>query len=217
MGLRRRYFTVIVVCDGLGSRPLSSQGSLAACDAVVDALRDWSPWPGASTNTLLRLIHSHWALRVTELGGPAHATTCLFAAGLAQGGLIVARLGDGLAAIRSPDGRIRAIGAEREGRLNETTGLGIATALTDWTIHHEPGPEPSTAVMLATDGVSDDIIPNRRESFVGRLRETLLAMEPGRRSGQIRRQLLGWPTPLHSDDKTLAMLWLEPESPYHEH
>lgn len=209
-GRSGRFGSAVVVCDGLGSRPNSAVGSKAACRVVFDALRHWTRKPGASTDSLIRLVHDFWTLEVHPLTTTSCATTCLFAAAPATGPLLVAQLGDGLAAIRPPGGPLRLVGRPREGFANETTGLGIARSIADWSIVVEPEPRPGTIVLLTTDGISDDLLPERLDEFVEHLADTFPPMPRRARSTALAWRLRRWETPLHSDDKTLALFWYGP-------
>jgi len=207
--VRRNLKTVLaVVCDGLGSRPHSGTGARAACRATADAVRHWAGSPGAPTELLLRAVHSLWNMRVHANGRDASATTCLFATVGADGRLVIAQLGDGLVLLKKPGGCIALEpGADRFG--NETTGLGISKDVRDWRIHVEPQAVAPMAVLLATDGVADDILPEKREAFLDCLLSDFATVREGTRSRALAAELRSWPTPRHRDDKTVAVLWNE--------
>ena len=208
--VRRNLKTVLaVVCDGLGSRPHSGTGARAACRATADAVRHWAGSPGAPTELLLRAIHSLWSIRVQADGRDASATTCLFAAIASDGRLVIAQLGDGLVTLKKLDGCITLEpSADRFG--NETTGLGISTDVRDWRVHVEPRSIAPMAVLLATDGVADDVLPEKREAFLDCLLSDFATTREGTRSRAVAAELRSWPTPHHRDDKTVAVLWTEP-------
>ena len=196
----------IVVCDGLGSKPYSHFGSRLACAAVGEAFRIWSREPEATLEELIRLIHALWNIRVSRYGQRDAATTCLFAAGLISGDLLLGQLGDGMVLLETPNGGIQQVTPPRDGFLNETTGLGIARSIGEWVTHRQPI-EPDTFVMLATDGISDDVRPERLPDWVNYWKTELLPANPRQRAARIARELENWPRPLHSDDKTLAVMW----------
>lgn len=205
---RNRKAVLAVVCDGLGSRPHSDAGSRSACRAAADAVRHWASDPDAPTELLLRAIHALWNIRVHAFGRDESATTCLLAAGCADGRLILAQLGDGLVFLKKPTGCIALEpGADRFG--NETTGLGISKDVRDWRVHVEPQSEEPMAVLLATDGVADDLLPEKREAFVDFLLAEFTRLQGNARSRALAAELRYWPTPGHRDDKTLALMWNE--------
>jgi hypothetical protein len=60
--------------------------------------------------------------------------------------------------------------------------------------------------VLASDGVSDDLRPDRLADFVAWLKDEIAALQPVARWRSLRRELTEWPTPRHLDDKTIAVL-----------
>lgn len=201
-----RAFALAVIADGLGSRPHAAAGARAACRAVAQAARAWAAAPGAPPELLLRLLHALWNLHVHARGASDSATTCAFALALHAGPLLLAQLGDGLVLART--GReviLLEPPAERFG--NTTTGLGIATDLREWRLHLAPRPGGPAAILLATDGIADDLLPERRLAFLDALVERYGSRPRAGRSRLIGSMLRGWPTPGHRDDKTLAILW----------
>jgi hypothetical protein len=75
----------------------------------------------------------------------------------------------------------------------------------DWYIKEIPL-ENFEYVFLSSDGVSDDIRPDVQTLFVRDL-VTEYSIENSRiRTKKIKRMLLNWPVPMHSDDKTIACL-----------
>jgi serine/threonine protein phosphatase PrpC len=195
---------LIVVCDGLGSRPRSAEGARAACRAVADALRRWQRVPQADPQLVLRLVHASWNLLVDPIGRDACATTCLFGAVLGDGRIVLAQLGDGLAALKT-DREFLALPAGGNGFGNMTTGLGIASDLREWRIQVLPPPQGAVALVLASDGIADDLLAERRADFLDHL---IRRHGSGRNGGRaLAAALRAWPTPRHLDDKTVAVLW----------
>jgi serine/threonine protein phosphatase PrpC len=135
------------------------------------------------------------------------AATCLFVAVLPSGQLTIAQLGDGIAAIRNADGSLEILQGERQGFTNQTTGLGIAKTTKDWTVIAKPALSPNAAVLLATDGIADDLVADRVGDFIHTLVTEFGSMAPTARRHALHRELRNWATPNHLDDKTLAAIW----------
>lgn len=203
---RSREATTVVVCDGLGSREHSGRGARAACRSVVEAVRHWSEVPEAPTDLLLRAIHALWNIKVHERGAAASATTCLFAVACADGRLVLAQLGDGIVMLKRPDGCVT-LEADEDKFGNETIGLGISRDVREWRIHVEPPSNEPMTVFMATDGVADDLLPERREGFLQFVLNEYALAPSGPHAGALAAQLKAWPTPKHRDDKTVALLW----------
>lgn len=201
-----RGTALAVVCDGLGSRPHAAVGARAACRAVADAVRHWADSPNAPPELLLRLVHALWNVRVHPTGRDDSATTCLFAVMTKDRRLLLGQLGDGLVMLKTPMGTTTLEApAERFG--NATTGLGIASDVREWRLHIEPVFTGKGAILLATDGVADDLLPEKRAEFLDFLVTRYGARPAAARTRSIAKELREWPTPRHRDDKTLAVLW----------
>jgi serine/threonine protein phosphatase PrpC len=201
-----RGTALAVVCDGLGSRPHSQLGSRAACRAVADAVRHWEVVPDAPPELLLRLVHALWNVRIHQIGREDCATTCLFAAVTKDRRLLLAQLGDGLVMLKTPAGTTTLEPpGERFG--NATTGLGIVSDVREWRLHFEPTFSGAASILLATDGVADDLLPEKRADFLSFLITQNGPRPVSARTRAIAKQLSDWPTPRHRDDKTVAVLW----------
>jgi hypothetical protein len=206
LGRLARDSVMAVVCDGMGSRKHSATGSRAACRAVADAVRHWGSIPEAPPELLLRLIHALWNVRVHQTGRDECATTCLFAAITKHERLVLAQLGDGLVMLKTPHGII-ALESPNDRFGNTTTGLGVAKDIREWRVHVEPKITGEAVIMLATDGVADDLLPEKRDGFIHFLVERYGRLPAAGRSRAIAKSLREWPTPRHLDDKTVAVLW----------
>jgi serine/threonine protein phosphatase PrpC len=206
-GRTARSYSLIVVCDGLGSRRESKKGARAACKAVQEAVRSWVKIPNAPIHYLLRLVKLFWEMRISPLNPKDCATTCLFACAFTSGRLIVACLGDGIAAMKSSDGSLLKVVDRGENFLNHTLALGDHHKLEDWKVLDVPEFRTGDCVLLATDGIADDLIDERIPEFVDWLTAEFGSLHPQDRYYALRKTIVEWPTPLHQDDKTLALLF----------
>ena len=55
-----------------------------------------------------------------------------------------------------------------------------------------------------TDGISDDLIPEQLEPFFDAIYQRQLSSSKRRMRQWLTRELNGWSTPRHGDDKTIA-------------
>lgn len=194
-----------VVADGVGSRPSAREGARAAVTACRGAWKHWSSSPSGSGEDLVRLIEVLWRLRLGPIPPEQAATTCLVCALRVDGSGVVAQLGDGLVGVTDAEGTFQAITPERTTFASITRSLGAPHGLRDWTIAPIEPVAAGMAVLLATDGISDDIPPEKRAAFVTWLLDDISsAASPSRHLG---RALRSWPVPRHLDDKTLVLLW----------
>lgn len=195
---------VVVVSDGMGSRRYAREGAQAACRATVDAVRQWRRYPAAPPDVLLAMIHLFWRARIAPLVPSECACTCLFAAVDPDGSGLVGQLGDGLALVRDGDG-LRPLQMRYDSDFgNETEALGVSRDIAAWAT--APLGAGARTVVLCTDGVADDLLPDRFDTFVAWLEEEIGPKSPQIRWRALAAALRDWPTPNHLDDKTIAML-----------
>lgn len=200
----------IVVSDGMGSKSSARVGAKMACVAVKQALLVWAKAPSAPVNALLRLIHVHWELNILPARKEDSVATCLFAVVTADGQLMMAQLGDGIAILRESNGQITVLNDQNKTFGNETIGLGIAKSTQQWSIFTTANFPPNSAVLLATDGIADDLNHDTLGEFVQFIIADFGSLAPQKRWRALNQELQNWPTPKHLDDKTLAVLWHRP-------
>jgi serine/threonine protein phosphatase PrpC len=207
LGASGSFGSLIVVSDGLGSKPQARRGAQAACTATLRAVRSWFSEGGGSFEQLLPRIEAFWLEEIAPHDRTDCAATCLMALAHRDGGSYVAALGDGMAAVRS--GRaVDRIEFPRGSSAfsNETMSLGGSGT---WASRRY-GVAEVDAVVLASDGVSDDLRSDRIADFIAWLTDDIAPLQPQPRWRQLCRELHDWPTPRHLDDKTLAVLTWRP-------
>lgn len=198
---------LIAVCDGMGSRPNADVGARAACKAAKKSVR---LWPGSASSAdprhLVGLVEILWRLELTPRAASDCASTCALALREPDGHILIAGIGDGLALLKHKDGNLSSFGGRGSGAFgDETLALGTLHRIDDWWISVEP-PGVGRTVVLATDGVADDIDVNRLAGFVDWLATDIGHLDPRPRWRRLQRELLDWPVPHHLDDKTIAIL-----------
>ena len=91
-----------------------------------------------------------------------------------------------------------------QGFTNESCALGITSDVSVWTkITLDRG---ARSIVLCTDGVADDLLPNRFGDFLDWLVTEAKPEPPQKRRRMLERALREWPTPNHLDDKTVAVV-----------
>lgn len=195
---------LLVVCDGLGSRPKSELGARQACCAAKDS----AAYLGTAINAhnLCESVHSNWLQLIAPETADDAATTCLLAHVSTEGNVILAQLGDGLILCRS-NGRFTNITPERRLFSDQTFALSTKFNFSDWVVHESTLVEPGDGVVMMTDGISEDIDHNRLDAFFEEIRFQTFKMKTIQMRRWLTQQLNEWPTPGHSDDKSLAALF----------
>lgn len=200
----------IAVSDGLGSKPFSNLGSHAACHAAKHAFHACRDQTEVYDGVLSNEIKTNWLSRIAPLKSRDCAATCLFAMRLGDGMFRMAMLGDGLVATLKVDGSIVSLTEDKsQGFSNITAALSSKASSQDWR-HLTLKETECDAILLFTDGISDDLedLDGFVKGFVQGYRN-LATLSANR---HIRAMLTNWPTPKHSDDKTIVCLCRE-ESP----
>lgn len=197
----------IVISDGIGSKSLSNFGSDAACLAVECAILSCCENAEKGRDFLSERIKTNWLSLISPLLPRDCSATCLYAFRLNDGVIHLGMLGDGLTAAIKSDGSVVSLQEDKsQGFSNITAALSPNTSPKDW-LYMSIAETECTAVLLCTDGVSDDLdnVDGFVTDFVDAHR-VLAAMSANR---DIRETLENWPTPKHSDDKTIACLCRE--------
>ncbi len=202
----------VVVSDGVGSKPFSNFGSDAACLAVgcaALAYRIKADTSHVETNRdfLFERIQHHWLSNIRPLEPRDCSATCLFALRFGDGLIHLGMLGDGLIAALKSDSSVASLSEDKGyGFSNITTALSPNVSPNEWRYFSLPE-EECIAVLLCTDGVADDL--DDVDGFVSGFIEAHCSMAEISANRRTREMLEKWPTPKHSDDKTIACLFRE--------
>lgn len=205
-------YDVLVVSDGMGSKAFSEFGSAMACKAVDQAVCHFLlefqrvDLKGQDDRyAFLDRIRDYWVDGIAPLTAKEASATCLFAVRAGDGTVWVGMLGDGLAAAVLENGSARLLqDVKDESFSNVTTALSETTKASDWKVMGIPERQ-CKAVLLCTDGVADDLVD--AEGFVCGAVEALCVLPAITASSETSDMLIDWPTPKHSDDKTMACLY----------
>lgn len=193
-----------VVADGLGSTEMGHVGARAACTAGLatsSLIARLGILPSVKTVATLRAI---WHQIVESRGSDQCASTCLFAYLDPTFKLFLSQVGDGILAIRRQDGSVVTLEREASAFQNMTQTISTVGA-NAWLMSNSLTLNEGDTLFMATDGIADDIESHRLGEFIHYLGSTYFEMQPKKRALEVRRALIGWPTPHHSDDKTFVL------------
>lgn len=207
MSRRYKWGNVVVVSDGLGSKAHSDHGSRAACLAVFEAARSYQNNPDANIVDILRLIHAKWIVNIAPFSPSECSATCLFAIQIKEH-ITLGRLGDGMiAAFGETEANHLILSEDKQDSFsNYTNSLQREFKPDQWETKMIES-AGCNAVVLCTDGISDDLLPEKQMLFAKEFIVFYGSMTPYRRILGIRKMLNEWPVPGHSDDKTIACLF----------
>ncbi len=207
MARRYKWGNVVVVSDGLGSKVHSDHGSKAACLAVFETAKSFQNNPDASIVDILRLIHANWLVKIAPYSSSDCSATCLFAIQI-EGLITLGRLGDGMIVTLGKTEENHRIlrDSKQDSFSNYTNSLQQEFKPEQW---ETATIESATcnAIVLCTDGICDDLLPEKQINFAREFYSTYIKLKPKERRKDIKRWLNEWPVPGHSDDKTIACLF----------
>jgi serine/threonine protein phosphatase PrpC len=118
--------------------------------------------------------------------------------------MFAAQAGDGIVTIRRSNGSLNILPMKAKAFQN-TTGTVSSQSATDWSTFSETI-QPGDAVLMATDGIADDLDAAKIGDFIAHLLTAYLPLPGPIRSARIRAALHKWPTRHHRDDKTFVIL-----------
>jgi hypothetical protein len=197
----------ISISDGIGSKPSAALGARAACAAAIRAARSWAAAPAVGPDWVCRLLEAQWRFAVAPKEPQNCAATCHLLAAHNEAGLVYVGLGDGMAFFQSGNQAVHCLSPTRHTDfVNESLGLGINHRIDDWTQVRIPLPEGPWIAALVTDGIADDLRPDKLGAFLKWLRDDIARKPRAIRGTALRQALHQWPTPGHLDDKTVAVL-----------
>lgn len=217
--VRRRRFTVLVVSDGLGSKPLSHIGSQSACQVVVSQVQRLSRdkktfcrlFSGRCRQDVARhflqgIVHA-WSQAILPHHAKECSATCLFAV-VSQHGIFTARLGDGMICLLGRNAQVLLSDKDDTGFSNVTRCLSDQDACQQFQYDFFARKDFSR-ILLATDGISADLEEGQELPFASDLFQELERQQQFQRNKYIATMMRNWPVPHHTDDKTLALAKLQ--------
>lgn len=189
------------VADGLGSRKLSHLGSQRAVKIAHNILKNSSTVDAVGMPA--RLSRAWCQSFKGEFNN--YETTCLWARIGSNGKGLIGQVGDGLILLRQR-GCFSVLTTQKESFGNQTTTLSQAESLTSDTADIQLT-QSGDGVLLMTDGISDDLIPEQLEAFFDAIYNRQKQCSKRRMKRWLQAELKNWSTPRHGDDKTIASIF----------
>lgn len=205
MEKHRKHFDCIVVSDGVGACIRSDRGAQVACRAVIDTISAFNVESLLTTiNLFVDQIKKSFLTGIAPFPSEECAATCLWAIHFA-GKVVLGMLGDGLAACLLKDGTVATLIDDKTERFsNLVLALSEKVIPENWKYIEIPE-EQCRAILLCTDGISDDL--DDINGFVCGFSNNCINKAKDTNIRTTRNMLLNWPVPKHSDDKTIVCLY----------
>lgn len=199
---------VSVVSDGLGSKKYSHIGSAAVCKSVCKWANIWSKHKELCFNDILRFIYSDWVMRVSPKVPSDCACTVLICICIKKT-IFFAQMGDGMICINSADESLFSsdfiIDDKSDSFSNMTDAFSNNFDLSKF-ITKKLETKYVKSIVMATDGISDDLKASLRISFSKSISEECAANKRRKNKKTLDDMLIDWPVPKHSDDKTIVVI-----------
>ena len=196
----RKNCIVNVVADGIGSHKHSDIGSKAIVNAVY---RNASLLNKESNlNKFIERVKKDYLRNLNGFSPEECGTTCIFAI-VFSNKICIGQIGDGLCCY-DIDGNFDVLNERDSDFLNETKSVAEVITSDEWNIKVIPYSQ-SVRVLLATDGISDDLIPEARSVFLGRLSKAFMGLDNEKICNAISEVINGWDRPHSFDDKTMVV------------
>ena len=190
--------TIGVVCDGLGSKKYSHIGSKTLADSLIKCAKifDFSK----DISLFKSLLKSIWDIEKYPYSDMDTGTTLLFC--IIQKGIVrIGMVGDGAIVLLGKQDKI--ITPDKNDSFGNITRSFGANSDIIW---HEYKASDIDSVVMFTDGISDDLAPERMINFASNFVVEYKNKHQVQREIIINKWLKEWPVRGHSDDKSILAL-----------
>lgn len=198
--LKKKYGIAMSVCDGVGSNKYSQFGSKAASKAVYKVFKSYHK--GKISKELIgKQIEHYYKKYVRKKYRQEASTTCLFAYIFSNNEIIIGQAGDGVILIKL-DERFIVFQNKTDDFMNEVSALSCNHNYHQWKIKNlkfDPIVNHKLELLLSTDGISEDIIPEKREIFF----DHFINLSSSQNESKLKETLDNWSVPGSIDDKTV--------------
>lgn len=196
---------VMVVADGLGSKKHSDIGSNQVCKAVGEATKIWFKKNDAPIELLIKLIHNIWDMLIYPHPKNECSTTCLFAIILNDGRVVLAQLGDGIIYYLKNNSLV-VFDEKNDDFINITNSMSSVKSINDWKYTIINISNDNFSLFMTTDGLSEDIIFEKRKDFMLYILKKLKYKTNQKRKNFVIKKILhDCEGEYNSDDKTLIV------------
>lgn len=193
---------ILAVADGVGSDHHSEMASQSAVEAVIEVFTKVSEHELEVDDIADALCFTFKRLLSEKFDRNA-STTCIFCAHLYDMGVFLGQIGDGICC-GFQNGAPFIFKEKNADFTNIVEPLTPDCPSDRWKIFHMDSPEV-LELMLATDGIADDILPGKETAFAHHLIEVIEKSTANERHEVLEEILTKWETPRSYDDKTVLI------------
>ncbi len=207
---RGRKYTLMVVSDGMGSKPFADVGSSAACRAVLKGVQSMVAGKDGATSldALLANILASWKQMVKPYEPADCSATCLFVF-TTKRKILTARLGDGMICLLGKTAEKDAVSSDNKDDTfsNATQSLSDSRAASEFEVKVYDRAD-FCGVVMSSDGISSDMKNGAEIPFARDLYKEIEKKFFWNRCRFLQNMMEKWPVPHHTDDKTIIVAGL---------
>ena len=207
---RGRKYTLMVVSDGMGSKPFADVGSSAACRAVLKGVQNIVAGKDGATSldALLANILAGWKEMVKPHEPAECSATCLFVFATNRK-ILTARLGDGMVCLLGKSAEKDSFSGDDEDDTfsNATQSLSDSRAASEFVVKIYDRAD-FCGVVMSSDGISSDMKSGQEIPFARDLFKEIEKKFFWNRRKFLQKMMEQWPVPHHTDDKTIIVAGL---------
>ena len=203
----------IIVADGLGSCKSSDQGSERIVQIVenwiLNKLPDYAFLSDNVANILSKRMFEEWN---SSFDGSMHDfDTTVHVALYYKGSILIGGIGDGMLLFEYDDIECRDFIDDKNLFSNITNSMCSLNAdeLMDFQVISSDYCKNHATVIISTDGIADDLIPEKKNTLPEYFKHTLDTDGMDSLQNELQDWIINWRTDAHSDDKTLCYLVIE--------
>lgn len=212
VGVSEKYgLAYIITADGLGSCKHSDQGAYTIVTIIerwistnipeYSALNDFVV-KGLIRGLLLEWKSSYEAEEIFDYDTTVHVAVYY------RGRILIGGIGDGMVLIKMNDQICKDTVNKDSMFSNVTESICSVNAheLLKFEIYTVEDIDSTAIVIISTDGISDDLIPEKKLTLPGYFEETLKREGITALQDELTDWIMNWETEGHSDDKTLCYM-----------
>ncbi|MGM9808362.1 MAG: PP2C family serine/threonine-protein phosphatase [Bacilli bacterium] len=197
-------YTLVVVCDGLGSKKYSHIGSKKLCKVIDKQIKLCFKHKNLDMDTLIPIIKNKWKRFIWPIKPNKADTTCIFAV-VNKKNIILCQIGDGLCAIKI-DNNLVLLSEKDDDFSNETISF-YKGNIRNWNIKILKKEENvNYKVFICTDGVSEDLKKDVIKEFIEELAQSIDCSSNYKDNSVLLDVIKNWPNKYSNDDKTMVVI-----------
>lgn len=198
----QRFYTLAVVCDGLGSKKHSRTASRRLCKIIKKEVKVRFKNKNLNPTDLIKTVQEKFLKKIWPFKLKDCDTTCLISL-ISSKSIMLFQVGDGLNVVKYNSNLVKC-DIEEKDFTNETKSFGSSKP-TDWHFKALAKEEENTyQILMCTDGISEDIIEETLPNFIDEICKGANGKQ--RKNPSLKKILKKWPNKYSKDDKTIVVV-----------